>query len=345
MKPTEMDALLLPYLQASDEAEAQRWLTALFTEQAEPLIHKLVKRKLGFPAGGRHEEWADVYSETRVQLLTRLRTLRANPSEDPIADFRAYVAGMSYHNCAAYLREQYPQRWRVTARVRYLLTTQPQFGLWQNGHGEWLGGFIGWGPELQTRRLCPPEQLYDLLGSALPAPLLGIPDATFRRVSAAEQMAALLTWADAFIALDELVTVFAHWWGMQDQRPHHNVIPTQDKPDVQHDLETQIEQRDYLQKLWQEIRELPLRQRQSLLLHLQCGRAQSALVLLPALQIASLRQIAAVMEMSAEELARLWNQLPLDDAHIAAQLKVTRRQVINLRLAARERLQRRTRRW
>ena len=345
MKPTEMDALLLPYLGAADEAEAQRLLAALFTEHAEPLIHKLVKRKLRFPVGGRQEERADVCSEILVQLLVRLRTLRANPREKPIADFRAYVAGMSYHNCAAYLREQYPQRWRVATRVRYLLTSQPQFGLWQNEQGEWIGGFIGWETELHTRRLFQSDQLYTLLGSALPTPLLGIPDATFRRVSAAEQIEALLTWADAFIALDDLVTVFVHWWGMQDHPLRGNGVNLQEKPDVYHNLETQLEQRNYLQKLWQEIRELPLRQRQALLLHLQCGRTQSALVLLPALQIASLRQIAAVMEMPAEELARLWNQLPLDDAHIAAQLEVTRRQVINLRLAARERLHRKTRRW
>ena len=345
MKPTEMDALLLPYLQATDEAEAQHWLAALITEQAEPLIHKLVARKLGFPASGRQEERADVCSEILVQLLVRLRTLRANPSEHPIADFRAYVAGMGYHNCAAYLRERYPQRWRVANRVRYLLASQSQFGLWQTEHGEWVGGFIGWSAELQTRHLLHPDQLHALLGSALPPPLLGIPDATFRRVRAAEQMAALLTWADTFIALDDLVTIFAHWWGMQDHAPRNNGISLPEKSDVHHNLETQIEQRHYLRKLWQEIGELPVRQRQALLLHLQCGRTQSALVLLPALQIASLRQIAALMEMPAEELAQLWNQLPLDDEHIAARLQVTRRQVINLRLAARERLQRKTRRW
>ncbi len=338
-----MDALLLPYLQASDETEAQRSLSALITEQAEPIIHILVTRKLGFSTGGKREEEDDVCSEILVQLLARLHALRADPSQTPIADFRAYVAGTSYRCCAAYMREQHPQRWSVTNRVRYLLTRQPQFGLWQNEHGDWMGGFIGWEPELRSRHRLSPDQVYALLGGALPSALQGIPDATLRRVSAAEQMEALLTWADTFIALDDLVTIFAHWWGLQDH--HHHDITRRERPDPRRPLATQLEQRNYLQKLWQEIKELPVRQCQALLLQMQSERGQSALLLLPVLQIASLRQIAEAMQMPAEELAQLWHQLPLDDERIAAYLHVTRRQVINLRLAARERLQRKTRRW
>lgn len=341
MRPAEMDALLLPYLQATDEAEAQRFLAALIVEHAEPVIQGLVARKLSLPMGGVPEEADDVGCEIRGQLIARLRALRADSTQTPIADFRAYVAGTSYRACAAHLRERYPQRWRVVNRVRYLLVKQSQFGLWQNESGEWLGGFVGWGAELRTRRLLSPDQVYALLGNALPDALLGIPDATFHRVSAAQQMESLLTWADAFITLDDLVAIFAHWWGMQDHAP----LTLREQADPYRSLETQLEQRNYLRKLWQEVESLPLRQRQALLLHLQCGRAQSALTLLPALQIASLRQIAAAMDMPAEELAQLWNQLPLDDGRIAEYLHVTRRQVINLRLSARERLQRKARHW
>lgn len=54
--------------------------------------------------------------------------------------------------------------------------------------------------------------------------------------------------------------------------------------------------------------------------------------------VASLREIAMVLEIAPEELAALWQELPLDDATIARRLACTRQQVINLRISARKRL-------
>ena len=45
--------------------------------------------------------------------------------------------------------------------------------------------------------------------------------------------------------------------------------------------------------------------------------------------------------LRAEELAGMWNSLPLDDRGIAERLGITRQQVINLRKSARARLARR----
>jgi predicted DNA-binding protein (UPF0251 family) len=47
------------------------------------------------------------------------------------------------------------------------------------------------------------------------------------------------------------------------------------------------------------------------------------------------------MELSTEELAALWNDLPLEDLRIAEMLGISRQQVINLRKSARHRLARR----
>jgi hypothetical protein len=337
----EMDALLLPYLQAADEVEAQQIMTRLMDEQAEPIITGIVARKLGFSSAWRQEDAADVRGDIRLRLLHRLVLLRHNPSTTPILNFRAYVIVVSTNGCAAYLRQQYPQRHRLTHRLQYLLTSQSQFGLWQREHEEWFGGFAGWGNELLTRPHLSAEQVRQLLDEGLPPQLHGIPDATCRRVSAAEQIAALLTWADQFIALDNLVAVFARWWGIKDEVPRAPSLP----PESPINLETQIEQRNYLQMLWNEIQELPLRQRQTLLLTLRSGPSQSALLMFPVLQIASLRQLAAAMNMPAEELAAVWPYLPLQDAQVAERMNLTRRQVINLRKTARQRLLRKSRGW
>jgi hypothetical protein len=89
------------------------------------------------------------------------------------------------------------------------------------------------------------------------------------------------------------------------------------------------------------VRQLPFSQRAALLLNLRDRQGRGCLALFPALGIATFRQMAEALEMSAEKLAELCNGLPLEDAKIAELLQVTRRQVINARKSARQRLTRR----
>jgi len=103
--------------------------------------------------------------------------------------------------------------------------------------------------------------------------------------------------------------------------------------------------RQYLARLWGEVCELPVNQRLAILLNLRDNDGGAALPLLPVIGIASIRQIAAALEMPALDLAALWPELPLDDARIAARLNLTRQQVINLRKSGRERLGRRMARF
>lgn len=90
--------------------------------------------------------------------------------------------------------------------------------------------------------------------------------------------------------------------------------------------------------MWDEVGKLPLRQRIALLLNLRDVTGAGMLWLLPAVGVATIRQIAPVLEIHDDELARLWRDIPLDGATISRRLGCTRQQVINLRMAARKRL-------
>jgi hypothetical protein len=78
-----------------------------------------------------------------------------------------------------------------------------------------------------------------------------------------------------------------------------------------------------------------------LLLNLKDAEGRGCIALFPATGIATLRQLAEALEMSADGFAQLWNELPLEDARIAELLGLTRQQVINTRKSGRERLTRR----
>ena len=102
-----------------------------------------------------------------------------------------------------------------------------------------------------------------------------------------------------------------------------------------------LDRQRFLERVWSEIGGLPVRQRVALLLNLAGPASQDMLSLMPATGIASWAQIAAALEMDDARLQALVPGLPHDDHTIATLLQVTRRQVINLRKCARERLARR----
>ncbi|HEX4961254.1 MAG TPA: sigma-70 family RNA polymerase sigma factor [Thermoanaerobaculia bacterium] len=104
-----------------------------------------------------------------------------------------------------------------------------------------------------------------------------------------------------------------------------------------------LQQRSRLALLWEEIRQLPPRQATALLLNLRDAQRENALSLLPLTGVATIRDIARTLGMSAETLAQIWHRLPYEDVEVATLLGVSRQQVINLRKSARERLARRMR--
>ena len=106
----------------------------------------------------------------------------------------------------------------------------------------------------------------------------------------------------------------------------------------------QAQMRDSMRELWLEVCKLPVPQRRALLLNLGAGGAAGRGVgmwLIPDLGIASFSVLADKLEMTREQLAEIWNDLPLPDNETGRMFGLQRQQIINLRSAARERLMRR----
>jgi predicted DNA-binding protein (UPF0251 family) len=119
------------------------------------------------------------------------------------------------------------------------------------------------------------------------------------------------------------------------------VSGVEERPDPAPGIADVLEHRATLARTWEEIVELPVRQRVALLMNLRDADGSSVLQMLPATSVVSLPGIAAALHLPVAELEALWLDLPLDDETIAARLGLRRQQVINLRKAARARLARR----
>ena len=144
----ENDAVLLPYLQATDETQASLELETLICENAQPIIGDVIPRKLriGQLTGSdlTDDEAIDLTGEVTLKLVRRLRELRSNSVEQGIENFRGYVAVMTYHACDSYLRKKYPRRHSLKNQLRYGLTHCERFALWEADDGVWYSGFARW---------------------------------------------------------------------------------------------------------------------------------------------------------------------------------------------------------
>jgi len=146
------------------------------------------------------------------------------------------------------------------------------------------------------------------------------------------------------IEFDELIATFAALSDIRD----HPLASTDQNADVvatgtDADVAWQVEKRFFLQRLWEEVRQLPLNQRAALLLNLKGAEGRGCIALFPVAGIATVRELAETLAMSAEEFSELWSELPWEDTRIAERFSLTRQQVINARKSARERLKRRLR--
>jgi RNA polymerase sigma factor (sigma-70 family) len=334
--PIKIDALLEPLLLETNEARADELLLQLINLHAEPVIKGVIRFKLRLSSyhATQRAESDDIYQEVILQLLALLQKFRKLPEAHPIADLRGMAAIIAHRTCARWLRRQFPERHALKNRLHYLVSRQRSFALWQNADGDLVAGFAAW----QTLRT---QRAKDLNISSTQI----APPKTAKAQDLADTVAAIFNHARGPIAFDELVTAVASLAGISDQ-PLESIAEDEDAvalvaDTTERDPAWRIEKRMFLQRLWEELQQLPRNQRAALLLNLKDATGFGSITLFPATGIATLRELANAVEMSAESFAELWNELPIEDAKIAELLGITRQQVINARKSGRERLTRR----
>ncbi len=347
---SQMDELLLPFIQADNEIESNSLLEQLVCNHAQPLIQSIINYKLktsnahrSFNQDGQEAE--DLSNEVTVRLVRALGECRTSPQERPIANLRSYVAVMAYNASDEYLRQKYPRRFSLKNKIKYILTHQSGLALWKDHKDEMVGGLALW-QQAKKRGIAvsPLSQQQNELKEFLQKQFTG---KSIEQVNLSDLLTRIFAFSDSPVEIDELVTLVAELLGIRDlqMQTESDEASLENERHLSFDprevLESSFDHRARLERVWKEVCALPVRQRAALLLNLKDEQGESAIVILPMVRIASLIQIAETLEMTAESLASIWNELPLEDTAIAERLGVTRQQVINLRKCARERLARR----
>jgi DNA-directed RNA polymerase specialized sigma24 family protein len=335
--PIRIDVLLEPLLAETSDERVDHLLSELITVHAEPVIKGVIRFKLRLNSyrETQRAESDDIHQEVVLQLVAQLQRFRKLPSGHPISDVRGMAAVIAHRTCARWMRRHFPERHALKNRLHYLLTRQRGFALWQDQAGKLVAGFAVWREQVK-----PVRNLADV--EKLPASIRALKSDKPQQL--AETIAGIFNFLDGPIEFDELVSGLAAIQGISDQ-PIESLADDDDsvlEPVASEPNQAwRIEKRMFLQRLWEELQELPANQRAALLLNLKDASGFSCITLFPATGIATIRQLAETLEMSAERLAEVWNDLPLEDARIAELRGLTRQQVINARKSGRERLARR----
>jgi DNA-directed RNA polymerase specialized sigma24 family protein len=320
------------YLAATDpDDDAESMLESLLVDFAHPIAKRVVRSRLGSlytPADA-----AELSSEAMLELLSRLRSFRAGAAGAADFPFDALTAGVAANTVHRFFARRFPERSRLRKRLRYAVETGDRFRLWLTADGATVCGLAA---ARAGDRLADAADIERCLSRLRTRPLPAHPLSTL----VFEILRALARPVD----LSRLTGIAADLTGIQEPSfASPSTGGEEDAPEFPADpapsAAARLELRQQLEGLWSEVLLLSPRHRNALLLSARASSG-AALWLLADLGIASFRAIAAALETTVDDLAALWNLLPLADTEIAARLGLARQQVINLRSTARERLER-----
>lgn len=314
------DPLLRPLLDADTAEQREAVLEALLAEHAYARIDRALDsryRQSGLSPS--HRE--DLRAEILLRLVNRLHALVHDEDSEPVASFCDYVAVVAFNTFDGFLRRSYPLRSKLKNRIRYALRHDPRLAEWYRG-GEPVGSLAGWSD-------------HEGVAESIHTPDAAPGDASDLR----PLLLHILQHTGRPVTVSALVNVIAELQNVPARDRAHSLVANDlaSQPDFADDLANA----SFLREVWSEICELPVKQRIALLLNARDAAGESVVRFLPLTGVASTRQIGETLAIDSDELAELWNELPLEDTRIALLLQVTRQQVINLRQAARNRLARR----
>jgi hypothetical protein len=323
--------------------ETEHLLANLICVHATPIIEQVITTEIArfstLDTSRRNhqtQDFEDIVAEAVLKVLVALRRLKKSPGDSTISDFRGYVAVMAFNTWHGYMRNRRASRASLKRRLHYLLTTHKDLAIWEGPRRKSICGFSRWtgtGPMARTGwvnqiRLHPEQFVSD------------VPD-----LNLAGLLHAIFTRANAPMDFEEVVSLIADILMITDEPHSVDTASRRSKCSeaaVEFTDPLKSEARRLLLKhLWNEIKQLPTAQRESLLFSFRGKGRVSGAVLLAEIDIASTHEICEALGISAEDFNLIRSQLPWEDNVISKRLGLSIQQVISCRLSAKRRLIRR----
>ncbi|SRR5581483_408836 len=340
-----MDPVLLPYLSSASDSEREEHLDELILLRAAPLVRRILRRRLGLHVSDQgsnrdNHEAEDLYQETLTKIVQAVRTLRSSASPTEIEDFRGYVASITNHACADFLRAKSPAKYRLKHSVRDVFNRHQDFRTWKVD-GEVVGGFAVW---YGTDRLpASGRQVREFESELETFRSTRFPKEDVHHVLLTRIVAEVLQWIDRPIRIDDLADIVGLLLRIRDRPPEtisfdETLVQEFGLGDNAIAAEAELAAKELLARVWGILGGMAPSQRDAYCFSFEDASGVDLFSLLLETEIASMRQIAEVLGRSVTEINRLRSLMPMDYAAIGTELGAPRSLVTQWRFRAIKRL-------
>lgn len=269
-------------------------------------------------------------------------------------EFCNYAVQITYRERKQWLKKTFGVYKTGFLEINYLLTCNEGFALWTDEQGMRFGGYKAW----QEKKVSPANEtrIKTILADPIAAAKRGLKrrekKQSLVQTSPVEILQALFDEAEGPITYDDLELIFEPYINLLQATPSEGTevrgfgtsqddesSEVLDPNDPQADVQRDVSNRDFVRILLKLARDLSYEQKTALLLNLKDGDIRQIVCM----GIATIDEIALLLEMTEEQLKSIWYKLPLNDEAIASRLGATVLQVKSLRAAAMRTLQERLR--
>jgi DNA-directed RNA polymerase specialized sigma24 family protein len=326
---------------------------------AEPIVRAIIRKKLRVTLREEDErrENQDALDLVQSVYLDLAKAMDTGGRE--IKDLGPYAAVVTYHACAQYLRSRYPEHTRLKNKLRYFLSHEPGFAVWETREGESCCGYAGWqrtpvvGVERVQALIANPGEIWAKLSpyeprkAAVAKALDAMKASDWRNL-----LEAIFDQLEHPLELDQLLSIASVLFGVKDE-----VGGEIDDSGGWPDFDQRLHAKKLMQGLWHVLQDFEHRWLMAFLLNLP-GATKEARGEIEAFETsgaASRRDIGQLLGLIRREyedlghetrewpadpgspedrMAAAWSFLPREDILIARALQCEKQQVINLRAVA-----------
>lgn len=335
------DPLLLPFFTTTEEAALESQKSDL-QKEIDRIVIPILRRKLGFyldmNARSHDPEAEDFYQKINLLIWQRMEVVRTDPDGKSITDFRDYVAVIAYNAIKKALLKSNRELYDLHNHTLDVLKNNRSFAVWENIKGEKMCGYASQQdsePSFVQRR-----RIKHFVETPVEFMRGSLQNRDARKMAVGDLIAMIFDELRSPVKFADLMKGCAEILGIKRTALLLSIDQSliENYQDPRSDVAVDFENKEAIVRFWENAPQLPVLERQALLLSLKDQHRTHFLKILEEKGLTTFDEIERTLALPPGKLEEIWNDLPLGNEQLGRLLGVSLGQVSKLRERARGRL-------